>query len=273
VKAALLLSGLFADEPTFVREGIASPDHAERMLDALDVPIEAAGPIVRLDVNDWSGKLRAFATDVPGDVFGAAILLAAATLVPASRVCVRGTGLNVTRRGTLDAIRQMGGAIAWEVHRTALGEPEGVVCANHAPLVGIGFSGENLVRARGELHLVAALAARARGRTEMAGIGALLGPVAESALGPLIELVRAFGVDAETAGDGLVIEGRPEGPLIAADVEAGEPGLAVTATLLGLAAGGSSRVRNVDALARRFPRFAGTLRALGVDARIEERTV
>ncbi len=61
VKEALLLSGLWADESTYVRERILSPDHAERMLGALDVPVAIAGPIVRLEVERWDGHLPTFA--------------------------------------------------------------------------------------------------------------------------------------------------------------------------------------------------------------------
>jgi 3-phosphoshikimate 1-carboxyvinyltransferase len=222
-------------------------------------------------VEAWSRRLPAFATEVPGDLSATVVLLAAAALVPGSHVCVRGTGLNVTRTGALDVMRQMGSRVEWEVHRSALGEPEGVACVSHAELRGVALSGENLARARRELHVVAALAARARGQTEVTGLGSRL--VADAALGPFVGVLRAFGVGAEITIEGLVIEGRADGPLVAADVAAEKPELAATATLLALCAGGVSRVRGVDALARRFPRFAGTLRALGVDARIEERTV
>jgi 3-phosphoshikimate 1-carboxyvinyltransferase len=272
VKEALLLSGLLADDATFLKERFASTDHLERLLDALEVPIEVAGPIVRLDVGQGLSELPPFRVEVPGDLTAATILLAAATLVPKSRVCVRGTGLNATRLGTLDLMCRMGADVEWEVHRTLLGEPEGVACATEAPLQGIALSGESLARVRRELYVVVALAARARGQTQMIGLGALLGPA--STAGPLAALLQAFGVEAESTEDGLVVEGKADGPLVAADVDTGgDPGLAATATLLALVGGGVSRVRGIDALARRFPRFAGTLRALGVDARVEERSV
>jgi hypothetical protein len=40
---------------------------------------------------------------------------------------------------------------------------------------------------------------------------------------------------------------------------------------LSLLARGPSRIRRADALAERFPRLVGTLRALGVDVRVERR--
>jgi 3-phosphoshikimate 1-carboxyvinyltransferase len=275
VKEALLLSGLWADESTYVRERILSPDHAERMLGALDVPVAVAGPIVRLDVESWDGRLQAFAEDVPGDFSAAALLLGAAAVVPGSRVTARGTGLNLTRTGALHWLALMGGAAEVEVHRTVIGELEGEASATFAPLRGVTMAGENLVRAGGELHVLAALAARARGPTEIADVAGLFGPkLMVSVIAKLVAVLRAFGVPSEATDDGLVIEGRPDGPLVAADVDAeGDSGVAATAILLGLTADGPTRVRGFDALARRFPRLAGTLRALGVGARVEERTV
>jgi 3-phosphoshikimate 1-carboxyvinyltransferase len=271
VKEALLLSGLSAEGATFVRERIASPDHAERMLAALGVPVAVAGPIVRLDVEAWSGKLPSFTEDVPGDASASALLLAAASLGPGSRVCARGTGLNVMRRGALDWLRHMGGTVEIEVHGTTLGEPEGVACASYAELRGATMAGENLLRASGELGVLVALAARARGATEIGDLGALVGlNVGAGTTAKLVSTLRSFGVDVETRADGLSIEGKPDGPLQSADIDCeDDASTAAAAALLGLVADGPTRIRRVDALARRFPRFAGTLRALGAEARVE----
>jgi 3-phosphoshikimate 1-carboxyvinyltransferase len=56
VKSALLLSGLWADGPTYVREPLVSRDHTERMLSALGVPIRAVGAMVELDGLGFSGR-------------------------------------------------------------------------------------------------------------------------------------------------------------------------------------------------------------------------
>src|SRR4051812_15578141 len=57
VKSAILLSGLWADGPTWVREPLVSRDHTERMLRALGVPIRAIGAMVELDAASFSGEL------------------------------------------------------------------------------------------------------------------------------------------------------------------------------------------------------------------------
>jgi 3-phosphoshikimate 1-carboxyvinyltransferase len=67
-----------------------------------------------------------------------------------------------------------------------------------------------------------------------------------------------------------VIEGQPERPLRAARVSSGgDHRLAMTAALLGLVSDGETIVDDVDCLAVSFPRFAGTLRALGADIEVQ----
>jgi len=266
LKGALLISGLYADAPTYIREPIVTRDHAERMLQALDVPLTMLGPMAKLDVEPWDAKLPPFAADVPGDFSAAAFVLGAAAVVPGSRVCARNAGLNPTRTGVMDLLRQMGGAVEAEIHASILGEPEGTVCCSHAPLRGTTMAGEVLVRASDDLSTLVALAARAHGSSEIGG------GVERATVERFASVLRAFGVTAETSVDGLFVEGRPDESLDGADIDAtGEADAGAAAVLLGLSAAAPTRVRGIDALANRLPRFVGILRALGADLRVEER--
>ena len=122
-KGALLLSGLYADGPTIFREPSVSADHTERILAALGAPIRAIGPVVRVDPAGWSGAWRAFDAAVPGDRAAAAYLVAAAQLVPGSRVTVRGVATNPTCSGFLEIARDLGAGLLVEPHGEVLGEP------------------------------------------------------------------------------------------------------------------------------------------------------
>jgi 3-phosphoshikimate 1-carboxyvinyltransferase len=267
VKSAILLSGLFADGPTYVREPVVSRDHTERMLSALGVPIHTVGAMIELDAVAWSGNLEAFTVNVPGDLSSAAFLLAAAQIVPSSRVDVRRVGLNPTRTGVLEVLRDMGGSIASEMRGVELGEPTGDVFAGHAELRAGKIGGELLARSIDEVPILCALGARARGVTVITDADELR--VKESdRLSAMAGVLRAFGVEVEERPDGMLIEGRPDGPLEAADVDSrGDHRIGMAAAVLGLVARGPSRVRDASSIATSFPRFVGTLRALG--ARVE----
>ena len=124
-------------------------------------------------------------------------------------------------------------------------------------------------RAIDEIPIACALAARASGKTRIADAAELR--VKESdRIATMARVLRAFGVMCEENPDGLVIEGT-DAPLTPADVEShGDHRIAMTACVLGLVAPGSAptRVRDVDCIATSFPKFVGTLRALGAELEV-----
>ncbi|WP_437672707.1 3-phosphoshikimate 1-carboxyvinyltransferase [Sorangium sp. So ce131] len=269
VKSALLLSGLYADGPTFVREPIVSRDHTERMLAALGAPVDTVGAMVCLDGARFSGALPAFDADVPGDLSAAAFLVAAAQIVPGSRVTARRVGLNPTRAGLLEVLRDMGGGVSVEVQGDSLGEPIGDLHAASAGLRGGRAGGELAARAQGELPILLGLGARARGVTEVSDAEEPRGQEIDR-IAAMAAALGAFGVRCEERPDGLLVEGRPDRPLDAADVDSrGDPQVAMTAAVLGLAASGPTRVRDAGCIAASFPLFVGTLRALGARIDVE----
>jgi 3-phosphoshikimate 1-carboxyvinyltransferase len=268
VKSAILLSGLFAAGKTTVSEPTISRDHTERMLASLGVPIARVGPVVELDGPAFSGSLPAFEIVIPGDPSAAAFLCAAGLLVPGSEVGVRGVGINPTRMGFVDLARLMGAPVSVVPTGEELGEPVGDLRVTSASLRGIAAAGETVVRAIDEVPITAALAACARGTTTIADAAELR--VKESdRIAAMAAVLRGFGVECEERPDGLVVEGRAGAPLRAADVDAaGDHRIAMSASVLGLVADGETRIRGVSAIATSFPRFAGTLRALGADIRV-----
>jgi 3-phosphoshikimate 1-carboxyvinyltransferase len=269
VKSAILLSGLFASGATRFREPTVSRDHTERVLAALGVPLKTAGPIVELDPTGWNGKMPAFEIDIPGDISAAAFLLVAAQVVDGSRVTARGVGTNPTRTGLLEVIRDMGGGLAVEAQGERSGEPVAELHAWSAPLRGIPVGGETVPRAIDEIPIVCALAARARGTTQIRDAEELRHKESDR-IATMAGVLRAFGVTCEEKPDGLDVEGR-EGPLVAADVDSkGDHRIAMTAAVLALVARGPTRIRDAACIATSYPKFVGTLRALGARVDVEE---
>jgi 3-phosphoshikimate 1-carboxyvinyltransferase len=266
VKGAVLFSGLFAEGPTTFKEPIVSRDHTERMLVALGVPLEAVGPVVRLDPSGWSGELPPLDLAIVGDLSAAAFLVAAAQLVEGSRVTIRAVGVNPTRAGALEIARDMGAGISVEPHGERGGEPIATLHAWYQPLRACAMGGEGIARAIDEVPILAALGARAAGVTTIGDAEELRVKESDRIAG-VARVLRAFGVGCEERRDGLSIEGR-EGPLRAAEVDSGgDHRIAMTAVVLALAATEPSVIRNADCIRTSFPKFVATLRALG--ARIE----
>jgi len=197
-------------------------------------------------------------------------VLAAAQLVPDSSVSTRRTGLNPTRAGILDMIRLFGGRTGITPTGDSLGEPFGEVSSRGSPLRGIKISGELSLRGMDEIPVACVLAAKARGITEISDVSELREEGADR-LHALSRLLRAFGVSASEKPDGIIIEGEPQRPLKAARVSSGgDHRIAMAATLLALAADGESVIDDAEPIAVSFPRFVGTLRALGAEIEVQQ---
>ena len=268
VKSALLLSGLYAHGTTHLSEPSLSRDHTERLLLHLGVPLRTVGPHVELDPAGWDGQLPAFEAEIPGDLSAAAFLIVAAQGVPGSNVVVRQVGINRTRTGLLEVARDMGAAIRVDPVGDALGEPIGDLYATAAELRGARVGGELVARAIDEIPILCALAARAHGQTTITDAAELR--VKESdRIAAMISVLRAFGVECDERADGMQMEGRV-GPFLAAEIDSrGDHRIAMAAAVLALTAAGPSRIRDVDCIATSFPRFVGTLRALGAKIDVE----
>jgi len=269
VKSALLLSGLWASGPTLVREPLVSRDHTERLLNALGVPVETAGPLVKLHPPADPKSIRPFDVDLPGDLSAAAFLLVAGVLLEGSSVTTRNTGINPTRSGLMDIVKRLGGQLTVTPRGESLGEPFGEMTARGSALRGASIGGELALRAIDEIPICAALAARATGATRFFDVAELR--VKESdRIAAIVALLGAFGVEAVEHEDGFSVEGRPSGPLRAANVDSrGDHRIAMTATVLGLLGDGPTVVEDVGCIATSFPRFVGTLRALGAEIEVE----
>ena len=247
VKSAIMLAGLWADGDTTVTEPELSRDHSERMLAYLkDGRRLAARPI-----------------HVPGDLSSAAFLLGAAMLVPGSDVVVEDVGTNPTRTGFIDVLAAMGLTVEQGAVADKNGEPSADLRVRYGPLRGTRIAGELAVRAIDELPLIATLASRAAGPTEIRDAHELR--VKESdRIAQTAAMLRSFGVPVDEHEDGMTVHGDPERPLTAGRIDAdGDHRIAMCASLMAMVAPAGTEILGADTIATSFPTFHEALMALG----------
>lgn len=267
VKSSLLLSGLYAAGPTVLQEPTLSRDHTERMMLALGCPLDTAGSAVVLDPSrDWAGGWDGFDWDIPGDISGAAFLLAAGLAIPGSELVVESIGVNPTRTGLLDLLRLMRADVQ-QVPKPdgAGGEPIADLYVDGKGVVGSLVGGEMLVRMIDEVPALCALAASAKGTTEIRDAAELR--VKESdRIAVMAKVLTSFGVPVEELPDGMIIQGGHA--LVGATVTSeGDHRIAMAAAILGMQAEGTTIIEDADCIATSFPGFDEVFRNLG--ARIE----
>ncbi|MEW6487118.1 MAG: 3-phosphoshikimate 1-carboxyvinyltransferase [Thermodesulfobacteriota bacterium] len=250
VKSAVLLAGLHARGTTWVEEPELSRDHTERMLAAMGAEVLREGR--RVGVRGHP-RLRAGELAVPGDPSSAAFWVAAALLVPGSRVRVRQVSLNPTRIGFLHILQRMGAPLSIEPTGDACGEPVGDVVAEHGPLRGVSVDPAEVPSAIDEFPVLGAVAAVARGETEVRGAEELRHKESDR-IDTLAGELRKAGVAVETFADGMRISGgRPLRP--ARFQSHGDHRLAMALGVLALAIPGGGEVEGADAASVSYPGF------------------
>jgi 3-phosphoshikimate 1-carboxyvinyltransferase len=219
VKSSLLMAGLASGTRIAVVEPGRSRDHTERLLRAMGAPVtfgpEGDGARAELEAAERDGgegrhRLEPLEIRVPGDPSSAAFLAAAAVLGD-TPVRVEGVGLNPTRTGWLEVLREMGAAVTVEERGRRAGEPVGDLEVRPSGLEGFEVGPRRVPRLLDEIPVLAVLAARARGTSVVEGAEELR--VKESdRLASLASNLRTLGVDCREREDGLVVRGG-DGPL------------------------------------------------------------
>lgn len=262
VKSCLILAALAADGESTLREPGPSRDHTERMLAAMGADIRVEGPAVT--VAPLRQPLTPLRMTLPGDISSAAFLLVAAALVPGSELCVRDVGVNPTRTGILDVLREMGARITVENPRVVAGEPVGDIRLVAAPLQAVRVGGDTVVRMIDEFPVFAVAACFASGVTEVHDAEELRYKETDR-ISVLCGELKALGVQVAERRDGFTIKG---GTLTGGACDAhGDHRLAMSLALAGLAAPAPVTVHHAEILNESFPGFMGQLRELGVSVR------
>ena len=274
IKSAVLLAGLNAPGRTTVIEPRPSRDHTEHLLRhfGAEVTLTADDDGARRITLTGRPELRPQSVAVPGDPSSAAFPIAAALLVPGSEITVTGVGLNPLRAALLDTLREMGAQITEHNRRQDQGEPIADLKVRAGPLRGIEVPSDRAPAMIDEYPILAAVAAFAKGRTVMQGIGELR--VKESdRIAAMVNGLAALGVQVEELADGLIVQGHDgaaparSGVCIATEMD---HRIAMSFLVYGLAAQGPVKVAGCEMIDTSFPGFADLMAGLG--ARMESVT-
>ena len=261
VKSCVLLAGLLATGSTTVREPAPSRDHTERLLARAGARIDREAGRVTVDPQD---ELELDEIHVPGDPSSAAFHVAAALLVPGSRLVLEGVGVNWTRVGFLRIAQRMGGVIVGPLEEANAADPSEEPVAEldvaHSPLGGTSVEADEVPLAIDELPLVALLGCFAEGDTVVRGAAELRLKESDR-IATVVDGLRALGAEIEATADGLAVTGT--GGLRGGVIEAhGDHRLAMLGAVAGLASREGAEVMGMEAAAVSYPGFADDLARL-----------
>lgn len=236
VKSALMFAALYAGSPTTITEPYLSRDHTERMFTQFGIAVQRDG--LSVTVKPVNSLKAPAVVEVPGDFSSAAFLLVAATIIPDSEVTLANVGVNPTRTGLLDVLRQMGADIVTLNERFNGEEPIADLRVRSANLRGISVGRELIPRLIDEIPILAVAALFAAGETLIQGAEELRVKETDRLLAMATELNRMGGV-VEEKPDGLLIQGN--GRLKAAECKTyGDHRVAMSLAVAGMAAAGTT---------------------------------
>ncbi|QIE41548.1 3-phosphoshikimate 1-carboxyvinyltransferase [Meridianimarinicoccus aquatilis] len=268
VKSAVLLAGLNAPGETVVIEAEATRDHSERMLAGFGAEISSeTTPEGRVITLVGQPELKPQTITVPRDPSSAAFPVCAALIVPGSDVLVPNIGLNPTRAGLFQTLRDMGADLTYENERLEGGEPVADLRARFSPdMKGIEVPPERAPSMIDEYPILSVVAANATGKTVMLGVKELR--VKESdRIDAMARGLEACGVTIEETEDTMIVHGLgaglvPGGATCAARLD---HRIAMSFLCLGMSAQKPVTVDDAGPIATSFPIFESLMGSLGAE--------
>ncbi len=257
VASSLTLAATGASGRTTIAGSGNARDHTLRLLPKFGVAVRRDERDVI--VIDGPQALHAADVHVPGDPSAAAFWLAAAAIVPGSRIVVRDVNLNPTRLGFVAALERMGADVTVVVERNDP-EPMGRIEVRQRPLGAIAIGEADVPAIVDELPLLGVVATYATGTTTVRGAAELR--VKESdRIAVLVDGLRVLGADVATVSDGFDVRGGAR--LRGGRVDSCEDHrLAMAFAIAALGASDAVTVGNAQCVAISHPTFFADLAAL-----------
>lgn len=263
VKSAVLLAGLNTPGITTVIEPVPTRDHSERMLRGFGAELEVeevdGERVIRIH---GEADLKPQNVVVPGDPSSAAFFIVAALITEGSDLIIENVGLNPTRAGLIQVLRDMGGQIEELDRREVGGEPVADLRVRHSALTGMEVDPAVAPSMIDEFPVLFVAAALANGTTITSGLDELR--VKESdRLSAMAAALTLAGAHVEEREDGLIIHGTGGAPLPGTS---GEPvtthldhRIAMSMAVAGLASRDGVEVDDTSPIQTSFPNFTDLL--------------
>lgn len=250
VKSAILLAGLRAQGTTVVRETEISRDHTERMLRQFGAQINVEEGVISFEGGQ---KLLGTHVSVPGDISSAAFFLVAGAICQNSKVVLENVGINPTRDGVIEVLRNMGASMTVVPNEDDQSEPTATITIETSTLKGTIIEGDIIPRLIDEIPILALLATQAHGTTIIKDAEEL--KVKETdRITAVVDELQKLGARIEATEDGMVIEGPT--PLQGTSLKTyGDHRIGMMGAVAALITNGAVTLDDAECIAVSYPSF------------------
>jgi 3-phosphoshikimate 1-carboxyvinyltransferase len=252
VKSALLLANLYTNGTMKIEEPKISRNHTELLMKQLGLDIEFDGQSIVF--NSENIKIPNFEYNIPGDFSQAAFFITAALLIPNSEIVIKNVNLNPTRTGFLDVVKEMGANIEIIDVQKIDEEPVGSFLVKHSRLKGIKVDEKLIPKMIDEIPLIAILALKAQGETEVRSASELRVKESDRLL-VLDKVFKILNLDYEIFNDGFKIEG-PQSIQNNRQIDSfNDHRMAMAFSILALISENGLKIENIQCINNSFPNF------------------
>ncbi len=258
VKTALILAGLYADGATTIHETEKSRDHTELMLSAMGANLSVNGMDIIVKSTNTLSSVNA---DIPGDISSAAFFMVLGAIMPNSEITLTNVGINPTRTGIIDILKNMGANISIENIHTSAGECIGDITVRSSSLYGTTIGGNIIPTLIDELPIIAVAAVFANGTTVIKDAQELKVKETNRIRAVVNEFTKC-GIDITETTDGMIINGGKA--IHGADFKTyGDHRMAMSLTVLAQMADGQSTIDDSNCACVSYPDFFNDFYKLG----------
>ncbi len=256
VKSALIFAALQANGESVIIEKEKTRNHTEDMIQQFGGQLQVDGKEIRISGGQ---SFTAQEVVVPGDISSAAFWLVAGLVVPNSKIVLENVGINETRTGIIDVIKDMGGKITLsDIDQVA---KSATITVETSELKGTEIGGDIIPRLIDELPIITLLATQAQGKTVIRDAEEL--KVKETdRIQVVADALNAMGADIVPTEDGMIITGKT--PLHGAEVNTlGDHRIGMmTAIAALLVQDGEVDLQRAEAINTSYPSFFSDLEGL-----------
>ncbi|MCD6309397.1 MAG: 3-phosphoshikimate 1-carboxyvinyltransferase, partial [Candidatus Eremiobacteraeota bacterium] len=214
-------------------------------------PIARMGP--RVEVYGEVEEFPGFRLEIPGDISSATYFMAAAALIPGSRIEIEKVGLNPTRTGFLDVLVRMGADLMVTPTDESGAESIGTIMVRSGNLQGITIEPEQVPLLIDEIPLLAVVATQAEGITRITAAEELRYKETDRLMA-IENCMAELGVPINMLEDGFEIEGpvKIKGGRVKSY---GDHRIAMSMAIAGLISSEGVMIENAECVDISFPGF------------------
>jgi len=201
---------------------------------------------------------------IPGDISSAAFFMVLATILPNSRILLKGINLNPSRLGIIKVLKRMGSDIHVLGNRDVGLEPIGDILIKSSKLKSTIVKKEEIPSLIDELPILMVAACFAKGKSIFEGVGELRVKETDR-IRSMSENLKKMGADIRVLktlkSEKIIIQGGRT--LIGARVKSfGDHRTAMSMVVAGLAARGKTQIDNISCINKSFPIFLSLLKRI-----------